>query len=214
MRARCRRPVVQLLLLLCGGSSVCGQCPSSSASVADSLFNSRVVVTDEAQGARCAVAADLDGDGKNDLISASSTDNTVAWYRNLGNGGWSAKLDITYSLNGARIVTTGDVDGDGDIDAIAASYYDNTIRWFENDGTGVFTAHVITTSARHGQGVFAADLDGVHCTCSSPLSMPSRLLAIRFPTWQAMATSISHRHHRAITQWPCTSTWLMARSAR
>jgi hypothetical protein len=135
-------------------------CPSVDSSVADAVFSRRTVVTDEAKGARCAVAADFDGDGLLDLVSASSTDNTVAWYRNDANGGWSGKNDITYLSNGARIVTTGDVDGDGDIDVVAASYYDDTIRWFENDGNGGFSKiHVVTTTAVNAQGVFAADLD-------------------------------------------------------
>jgi hypothetical protein len=154
-----QRPLLAALLL--SWSSVArAQCSSDSVSVVDSIFTARVIVTNEAKGARCAVAADLDGDGVNDLISASSTDNTVAWYRNLGGSEWSTKQDITYESNGARIVTVGDVDSDGDIDAIAASYYDNTIRWFENDGTGSFpNTHVITTSAVNAQGVVAADLD-------------------------------------------------------
>jgi hypothetical protein len=149
------------LALFALGSVHCQSTCDTNVEVTDDLFTKRTIVTNEAKGARCAVSADFDGDGKNDLVSASSTDNTVAWYKNLGNGEWSVKQDITYSSNGARIVTTGDVDLDGDIDVIAASYYDNTIRWFENDGLGKFKAtHVITTTAVNAQGVTAVDIDG------------------------------------------------------
>ena len=97
------------------------------------LACTRRIVTSEAMGARCVVSAHFTGNGLKDLVSASSTDNQVAWYENKG-GMIFEKHGITYASNGARIVTTGDVDGDGDMDIIVASYYDNTLRWFENLG--------------------------------------------------------------------------------
>ena len=105
---------VPLLVVVLAGRALAQQCTcTQQSSVVDSVFTQRTVVTNEAKGARCAVAADLDGDGRLDLVSASSTDNTVAWYKNENTGQWSGKQDITYSSNGARIVTTGDIDGDG-----------------------------------------------------------------------------------------------------
>ena len=44
------------------------------------------LVTNLAAGARSAAAADLDGDGDLDLLSAFSTDNKVAWYENRLDG--------------------------------------------------------------------------------------------------------------------------------
>ena len=144
-----------------GAAAQSSACSGPSQVTSDGVFKQRTVVTSEAKGARCAIAADLDGDGLLDIVSASSTDNTVAYFRNEGGGLWSGKQDITYVSNGARIVTTGDLDGDGDIDVVAASYYDNTIRWFENDGSGGFpTTHMITQTAINAQGVHVADLDG------------------------------------------------------
>ena len=157
MRTLLRALVLALFLRRAQG--VCT--PDAALIVADPVFTRRTIVTNEAKGARCAQAADLDGDGLLDIVSASSTDNTVAWYKNLGGDAWSGKNDITYSSNGARIVDTGDVDGDGDVDVVVASYYDDAVRWIENDGTGVFTeTHLITTSAVNAQGVELADLDG------------------------------------------------------
>lgn len=125
----------------------------------------RVVVTNQAMGARCAVAADFDGDGRQDLVSASSNDNAVSWFRNEGPSAdgrgvsFSIKQQITWSSLGSRIVTVADIDGDGNVDVIGASYYDSSLRWFENDGTGQFTPHVISTAVNEGQGVAVADLD-------------------------------------------------------
>lgn len=134
----------------------------------DPVFSQRQVITTEAMGARAAVAADLDGDGDMDVVSASSTDNTVAWYERLADGSFSGKKQITFSSNGARIVTTGDIDADGFVDIVVASYYDNTVGWFKNSGTGTFTnlegveqtIIPITVTADDAQGVIVADIDG------------------------------------------------------
>ena len=125
----------------------------------------RVIVTDQAMGARCAVAADFDGDGLLDIVSASSNDNAVSWFRNEGidpNSGlpsFSIKKQITWSSLGSRIVTVADIDSDGDMDVIGASYYDKSLRWFENDGTGQFTPHLISSGVFEGQGVAVADVN-------------------------------------------------------
>ena len=77
--------------------------------------NNRVIVTKEAMGARCAVSADFDGDGLQDLVSASSNDNAVSWFRNLGTDSstglptFSIKNEISWNSKGSRIVTVGDV---------------------------------------------------------------------------------------------------------
>ena len=133
-----------------------------------------VLVTDRAMGARCAVAADFDGDGRMDLVSASSNDNAVSWHKNMGKDGsgrirFSIKKEITWSSLGSRIVTVADIDGDGLIDVVGASYYDSTVRWFKNLGYGKdqngnfgflgFQPNVISQAVNEGQGVAVADLD-------------------------------------------------------
>lgn len=138
---------------------------SKELSTTDNLFTRRIVVTNQAMGARCAVAADFDGDGRLDLVSASSNDNAVSWFRNQGVDAdtgalsFAIKQKITWSSLGSRIVATGDIDNDGDVDVVGASYYDNTVRWFENDGAGQFTPRVVSTTVNEGQGVTVADLD-------------------------------------------------------
>ena len=55
--------------------------------VSDTIFKERVVVFDEAMGARVVVAGDINKDGRNDLVVASSTDNAIRWFENLGDQG-------------------------------------------------------------------------------------------------------------------------------
>ena len=109
---------------------------------------------------RCSVfAADLDGDGDVDVLSALNADNKIAWYRNDGNENFTP-LTISSAANGAFSVFAADVDGDGDLDVASASYSDGKIAWYENDGSGNFTPHTISTAAIGALSVFAADVDG------------------------------------------------------
>ena len=104
---------------------------------------------------------DLDGDGDVDVLSASRTDKTIAWYENLGGSGWSYH-EIYTAADGARSVFGIDLDGDGDVDVLSASQNDDTIAWSENlDGSGgSWSYHEISTAADGAFSVFGIDLDG------------------------------------------------------
>ncbi len=125
-------------------------------------FGPRRVITTDAPGARSVFAIDLDGDGAIDVLSASSTERKIAWYKNTdGLGMFGPPRVITTDANGARSVFAADLDSDGDIDVLSASNGDDKIAWYENiDGLGLFVRRVITTSANGAESVFAADVDG------------------------------------------------------
>ena len=116
-----------------------------------------------ADGAVDVYVADMDGDGDLDIVSASESDDTIAWYENDGaaNPSWTA-ADIATSADGARSVYVADMDGDGDLDIVSASRWDNTIAWYENDGAAnpSWTAADIATSAADARSVYVADMDG------------------------------------------------------
>ncbi len=116
-------------------------------------------ISTSADGATSVFAADVDGDGDLDVLSASRLANTIAWYENDGNAVFTLHT-ITTSATDARSVFATDVDGDGDMDVLSASWGDNSIRWYENDGTANFTAHTVTASAQGALAVSAADVDG------------------------------------------------------
>ncbi|CAM3887211.1 MULTISPECIES: FG-GAP-like repeat-containing protein [Flavobacterium] len=107
-------------------------------------------------------AADLDGDGYQDVLAALRFDG-VAWYKNNGNGTFGSKQLITAATLTpfAYDVYATDLDGDGDMDVLSASSNDDKVAWYENDGNGNFGAQqVITTSADAVRNIYAADLDG------------------------------------------------------
>ena len=102
-------------------------------------------------------------DGDMDIVSASHTDNTIAWYENNGAADptWTA-ADIATSAAGAIYVFAADIDGDGDMDIVSASYLDNTIAWYKNNGAvdPTWTIYSIATTAAGARSVFVADMDG------------------------------------------------------
>ncbi|WP_164490029.1 T9SS type A sorting domain-containing protein [Runella sp. SP2] len=124
-------------------------------------FQSKPSISTVANAAISVYAADLDGDGDMDVLSASLGDDKIAWYKNDGSGGFGAQQVISTSANGAASVYAADLDGDGDLDVLSASSNDDKIAWYKNDGSGGFGAQqVISTSANGAVSVYAADLDG------------------------------------------------------
>ena len=130
-----------------------------SPAIASGIFSGQNTITAGADGATSVFAADVDGDGDLDILSASTEDDKIAWYENDGNGNFTEHT-ISTAADNARSVFAADVDGDGDIDVLSASFYDDKIAWYENDGSQNFTAHTISTAAAAAASVFAADVDG------------------------------------------------------
>ncbi len=128
---------------------------SSSAQV---TFSDEIIITTDADEARYVYSIDLDGDGDNDILSASSNDDKIAWYENPDG---TAHI-ITTDANGANCVFSIDLDGDGDNDVLSTAPGNNRISWFENtDGLGSFGDQQIITSAADGAScVYGADLNG------------------------------------------------------
>jgi DNA-binding protein Fis len=106
-------------------------------------------------------AADLDGDGDGDILSATSKNNTISWYENLGSDKYGPEQVITTAANNPESIFATDLDGDGDADLLSASSYDDKIAWYENMGDGSFgPQQVLTYNADGAECVYATDLDG------------------------------------------------------
>ncbi len=121
------------------------------------------VISTNANNAYAVFAADLDTDGDPDVLSASSSDDKIAWYENLdGDGNFSEERIISKATKGATDVIAVDVDGDGDHDVVSASTFDDKIAWYENlDGRGTFgEQRVVTTDADLAIAIHASDIDG------------------------------------------------------
>lgn len=126
---------------------------------AKAIFDDKFSVSTSADGAQGVYAADVDGDGDMDLLSASLNDDKIAWYENDGYENFT-EHSISTDADEAVDVRAADVDGDGDLDVLSASRNDDTIAWYENNGEQGFVERIITTQADGAENVFTADVDG------------------------------------------------------
>ena len=120
------------------------------------------VIDNTANNPRTIWAADIDGDGRIDVITASLADNRVAWYRNEGGSPPTfTKYVIDSTAQGAREVYAADINQDGRMDILAASRANNTVSWYENNGGSppTFTKRVIATNVIGAWSVHAEDMN-------------------------------------------------------
>ncbi|MCA9230365.1 MAG: VCBS repeat-containing protein, partial [Planctomycetales bacterium] len=85
-----------------------------SPAAASGVFGDPQTISTGADGAESVFAADVDGDGDLDVLSASSLDHKIAWYENDGSQNFTSHT-ITTSAEGASSANAADLDGDGDL---------------------------------------------------------------------------------------------------
>ncbi|MDO9043104.1 MAG: FG-GAP-like repeat-containing protein [Desulfocapsaceae bacterium] len=94
--------------------------------------------------------ADLNRDGKNDIILNSGDGTTdLAWYSstNPKNGIWEKHL-IQADVVGGHSLSIGDIDGDGDPDILSAEMLAE-VAVYLNNGNGSFIKQTIPAAGAH-----------------------------------------------------------------
>ncbi len=112
--------------------------------------------------------ADLDGDGRLDIIAINADSNVVSILRNISSPGsittnsFAARVDLPAG-NGMRGLAVQDLNGDGRPEIVTADAGDNTISIFQNMstiGNIAFAPRVSFPAGNWAQSVAIGDLDG------------------------------------------------------
>jgi hypothetical protein len=176
------RPLLSRLLapaLLLAGAALLAGCEKTAARPATTAAAKAPVVTlnfrPQPIGATASqppwisnlTAADLDQDGRLDLLFCEAKENKVGWLRQTGPGVFEETV-IATDMRAPVHVEAADMDGDGDLDVIVSSMsviFPNNDRIgsvfiLENDGHQHFTPHLAIENTSRVTDARAADLNG------------------------------------------------------
>lgn len=121
---------------------------------ASTIWEKTTIVSSFSQ-ASAVHAADVNGDGRRDVVGAASS-GPIQWWRNTGQGVFEAAGNTIASLSGATSVSVANLDGDSDADVLATG--GNAVMWYENSGL-VWTPRTIDSGLSGAREALAVDLD-------------------------------------------------------
>ncbi|RYF11704.1 MAG: VCBS repeat-containing protein, partial [Deltaproteobacteria bacterium] len=105
--------------------------------------------------------ADLNGDGRIDIVTTNTSDNTVTVFLNQGSGTFLGSNPAYNSTVSQPIsVVARDMNNDGRIDLVVASWYSDNVAVLLNQGAGVFPTTNPTISVAHAYQIDVGDLNG------------------------------------------------------
>jgi len=129
----------------------------------DGTFGSPQSISSTLQN-RYLALADVDGDGKLDIVAGSFADGTISVLH--GNGNYTFSPPVSYPAQGITAATelqpfaVADVNGDGKPDIVAVNPRGKFIQVLLNDGTGNFHPPLTMSLGRTPAAVVSADLNG------------------------------------------------------
>jgi flagellin-like hook-associated protein FlgL len=108
-----------------------------------------------------ATLADLNGDGRPDIVQSNWLSNTVSVLLNQGNGTFGASTDYTVGSGPRSAATLADLNGDGRPDIVQSNFDSGTVSVLLNQGNGTFGASTDYTVGSGPQSAATlADLNG------------------------------------------------------
>lgn len=148
----------QSKLLFCLVAAV-GLMASIPALAGAALTFKPVVGLDVGENPSSLARADLDGDGKADLVVANFGSNSVSVLAGRGDGSFGPGRDFPAGTS-PRAIEIGDFDGDGSPDVVTANANSNDVSLLLNSGTGTLGAAIALPAGVAPFGIAKGDLNG------------------------------------------------------
>jgi hypothetical protein len=101
------------------------------------------VVSARQPGATNIHPADVNGDGKMDMIASRGHGQGVVWFERETNSAQWAEHTIDGELREPHCLAAIDLDRDGDVDVATVAYGSERAMWYENDGRGNFKSRLV-----------------------------------------------------------------------
>jgi hypothetical protein len=117
-----------------------------------------VILTGSGTGPESLIAADIDGDGRTDLVVALHNANIVRAYRNTATG-FVAGSSVPTGAN-PHTIHAADLNGDGVLDFIAANRDGNSLTVIRSTAGVLSAAATITTNVSEPRGMAVGDFNG------------------------------------------------------
>lgn len=99
--------------------------------------------------------ADVNGDGRVDLVASRGHGKGVLWFEAPD---WKTHI-MDADITEPHCLAVQDIDGDGDVDVTTCAYGSRLCVWYENDGKGHFKRHVVGTN-QEAYDIRIVDMDG------------------------------------------------------
>ena len=112
------------------------------------------VVASNEPGATNIHPADVNGDGKVDLVASRGHARGVIWFEAPH---WDIR-PVHPTIKEPHCLAVADIDADGDVDVATCAFGDEVAAWFENDGHGSFKTHVLD-QGQQAYDIRAIDMD-------------------------------------------------------
>ncbi|MEL0651782.1 T9SS type A sorting domain-containing protein [Algibacter sp. TI.3.09] len=119
-------------------------------------FGTPNILSDNTRLPQAVYAADINNDGKIDILTASQADHKLQWFKSLdGLGNFSLPIIISKNTDAPFGLGVADFNSDEQIDILVVSDFDREVSWFPNNASQFDVQHVVVNQTNPPNSTFS-----------------------------------------------------------